>query len=351
MSSADYVLNKLLLELFFQKVQSKSVHCMCLCASPFFALKGLNQYLSQNLKYISLVLEAGNQCKENVMPNSASNNRALFLATQQSKEINSGLIDVHANLREPACPSCVLQKFKKGVTAVIDNRIIQKALDANFPIDLPSLLLRRYWLDNVSRLTDWDRQLIQNYICNSFHDVFYTIDNVKSETDILHQSTSSDITQALLKIAAQQSAERNFFSLQQWFGYYLDMAHECEPNIINQLRFTRHYINAHGEKRFHITAYKMNYVIYGGWRRNEASKPSFELIELLNSTLGFENLYLHKIQDPSQLKKTAVLLKHFRKMVIRSGGKEVLLADRPEMSDFGTSAYVRDVITPSMLGL
>ena len=285
------------------------------------------------------------------MPKSASNNDTLALSTQQSNEMSVLLMDMHASLREPSCSSNVLQKFKKGVTSVIDIEIIRKALDANFPTNLQSLLLRRYWLKDVSCLNDWDRQLIQNQICNSFYDVFCIIDNVQTDTDILHKSTSSDITQALLKISAEQSVDQNFFSLIRWFGHSLDIVHECEPNIINQLRFAHHYIRNHGEKRFHVTAYKKNYVVYGGWRRNEANKPSFELLELLNPTIGFENLYLHKIHDPLRLKKTASLLKHFRKMVIRSGGNELILPDSPEMSDFGTREYVRDAITPSMLGL
>lgn len=351
MSPWEYVSGKFSLDLFIQNVHIRYVHCMCHCAFPVFRAQRFKPVPIQNLKYISLVQEAGNLCKENAMPNSASNSLTLTLANQQSNKTNGFLMDMHTSLREPACPNYVLQKFKKGVTSVIDIEVIRKILDTNFPINLPSVLLRRYWLDKVSSLNDWDRQLIQNQICNSFYDIFYIIDNVRPYTDVLHQSTSLDIAQAIVKITAQQSQQQAFSSLQQWFGYSLDMVHECEPNIINQLRFAHDYIKEHGERRFHVTAYKKNYVVYGGWRRNKTNKPSFELLELLNSTIGFENFHLHKIHAPLQLKKAASLLKHFRKMVIRSGGKELLLSDSPEMSDFGTRAYVREVVTPSMLSL
>ncbi|AFT73199.1 hypothetical protein [Alteromonas macleodii] len=274
----------------------------------------------------------------------ASKDLTSTLAAQQSKKIEGMLTNMSHPLSVPICTKYELQKFKRGVTSVIDLETISDALDRNLPMNLPSLLLRRFWLDNETRLNDWDRQLMQNQICNSFYDVLDFIDSERPYTEVLHQSTSLDIAQALVSITTQQSAEQTLYSIQQWFGCELDILHECEPNIINQLRFARHFTIRNGERRFHISAYKKNYVVYGGWHLQKGNKPSFELIELLNSSIGYENLYLHKLQGPSKLKKAAALLKHFRRMVLKAGGNELLLTDRPEMIDFGNRIYVRDVI-------
>jgi hypothetical protein len=251
-------------------------------------------------------------------------------------------------LSEPHCPIDVLVKFKQAVTSVVDIELIRAELDANFPNDLRSLLLRRFWLGQESLLTAWDSQLMQNQICNAFYDVLDYIDGVQSKTDVMHQATSTDITQAMAAIIVQQSEKQNVRSLLQWFGYGLTSMYECEPNIINQLRVSHHLVKQKGERRFHVSAFDKKYEVYGAWCLKEGSKPTFELEELLNSYIGYENLHLHKIHDDSKLKKTASLIKHFKKMVIRAGGKELLLSNGPEMANFVTRPYVKDVVTPGM---
>lgn len=291
--------------------------------------------------------------RKNVMSNYTPENES---SEQQIEEIK-GAFQNYSNilrnaphpLSEPHCPIDVLVKFKQAVTSVVDIKLIRATLDANFPNDLRSLLLRRFWLDQESQLTAWDSQLMQNQICNSFYYVLDYIDSVQSKTDVMHQTTSIEISQVMAAIIVQQSEKQNKRSLLQWFGCDLTSVYECEPNIYNQLRVSRKLVEQKGERRFHIASYKKDYEIYGAWRLKEGSKPSFELVELLNSFIGYENLHLHKIHDISKLKKTASLLRQFRRMVRKAGGEELLLPNQPEMADFVTRPHVKDVVTPGML--
>jgi hypothetical protein len=290
--------------------------------------------------------------RKNIMPNYIQENESLEQQMEGLKvalqNISNILRDAPYPLSEPHRPIDVLVKFKQAVTSVVGIDLIRATLDANFPNDLRSLLLRRFWLGQESLLTAWDSQLMQNQICSAFYDVLDYIDGVQSKTDVMHQTTSTDITQAMAAIICRRNEKQNVRSLLQWFGYGLTSMYECEPNIINQLRVSLHIIKQKGERRFHVSAFDKNYEVYGAWCLKEGSKPTFELYELLNSYIGYENLHLHKIHDDSQLKKTASLLQHFKKMVVRAGGKELLLPNGPEMADFVTRPYVKDAVTPGM---
>ncbi|WP_026376081.1 hypothetical protein [Aestuariibacter salexigens] len=287
----------------------------------------------------------------------------------QSAEVIFGeslesLDELPSPLRGPYSPPETLHKFKAAVTEVIDMEFIRESIDALIPTDLPGALLRRFWLGEADKLTSWDCQLLQNQLIDAFSFELELIvtssDNKisantngesnedKSLYDALYNATHAQIRDAVVTSTLDLDKQELHDHAKDWFGYWLTSLHKCEPNVIHQLRIALYLVKQHCERKFRVCALNKNYEVYGAWRLRKGSRPCFELVELLNRDIGYENLHLHKIADENQLQKTASLLKHFRKMVLRAGGKQLLLPNGSEMAEFCRRPYVKDILTPDM---